>query len=192
MGRFLYSLPEDVGTWSDGMFHIHDTTPAAVVPTTRFILDHKHPEDRDRAAQLFERVATSGEPFSFYHRIVDCRGHTRRVVTVGSGVLDERGHVSQVRGFLIDLTAQIGDDVADAVAASAGHRAAIEQAKGVVMAVYGIDSAAAFALLRWHSQTHNTKVSQLAERLDVAVSRGAASDARTRNRVDKVFSDVTR
>jgi AmiR/NasT family two-component response regulator len=45
------------------------------------------------------------------------------------------------------------------------HRAAIEQAKGVLMVVYDIDADAAFDLLIWRSQLTNINPHRLAERL---------------------------
>ena len=44
-------------------------------------------------------------------------------------------------------------------------RAVIEQAKGVLMAVYCIDAQAAFDLLRWGSQYTNTELRVMAEQL---------------------------
>lgn len=45
------------------------------------------------------------------------------------------------------------------------HRAVIEQAKGMLMLVYGLDAGAAFDLLKWRSQKSNTKLRTLAEQL---------------------------
>ena len=45
------------------------------------------------------------------------------------------------------------------------HRAIIEQAKGMLMFVYGIDADGAFEVLRGLSQQHNVKVRLLAERI---------------------------
>jgi hypothetical protein len=45
------------------------------------------------------------------------------------------------------------------------RRAVIEQTKGMLMVIYGIDADAAFELLRWQSQQHNVKVGLLAERI---------------------------
>jgi AmiR/NasT family two-component response regulator len=44
-------------------------------------------------------------------------------------------------------------------------RAVIEQAKGVLMAVYSIDAQAAFDLLSWGSQYTNTELRAMAEQL---------------------------
>jgi hypothetical protein len=59
------------------------------------------------------------------------------------------------------------------------HRAVIEQAKGMLMFVYGIDSDAAFEVLRTQSQRHNVKLRLLAEQLvndllELSASRGPA------------------
>lgn len=45
------------------------------------------------------------------------------------------------------------------------RRAIIEQAKGMIMFVYGIDAEDAFAVLRKQSQDHNVKIRLLAEQV---------------------------
>jgi hypothetical protein len=57
--------------------------------------------------------------------------------------------------------------VSDAVAEIAARRAIIEQAKGMLMLVYGITSDAAFSLLKWRSQETNTKLRAIAEQMVV-------------------------
>jgi hypothetical protein len=47
----------------------------------------------------------------------------------------------------------------------ARRRAVIDQVKGVLMFVYGIDADAAFGLLQWQSQQHNVKLRLLAEQV---------------------------
>jgi hypothetical protein len=44
-------------------------------------------------------------------------------------------------------------------------RASIEQAKGMLMLIYGMDAPAAFDLLRWLSQEANVKLRPLAEQI---------------------------
>ena len=57
------------------------------------------------------------------------------------------------------------DRVGAEVEKIAASRAVIEQAKGMLRVVYGIEDDAAFELLRWRSQTANVKLRQLAERI---------------------------
>lgn len=58
------------------------------------------------------------------------------------------------------------DDLITAkVAEITERRAVIEQAKGMLMLVYGLDAGAAFDLLKWRSQKDNIKLRRLAEQL---------------------------
>ena len=55
--------------------------------------------------------------------------------------------------------------ISEAVRDIAEQRAHIEQAKGMLMFIYGLDEHAAFDLLRWQSQQHNVKLRLLAEQV---------------------------
>lgn len=68
----------------------------------------------------------------------------------------------------------------DAVRGVVEHRAAIEQATGVLMFVYGVDDTAAFALLRGISQRGNVKVNRLAHQLICTVTANRASPLASR------------
>jgi AmiR/NasT family two-component response regulator len=52
----------------------------------------------------------------------------------------------------------------------AENRAVIEQAKGVLMAAYGINAVRAFEILVWRSQETNIKLRELALRFMAAIS----------------------
>ncbi len=67
------------------------------------------------------------------------------------------------------------------------HREVIEQAKGMLMFMHGIDADQAFDLLRWRSQETNTKLHALAERL-VADLSGLGQDRRpNKAEFDQIF-----
>jgi hypothetical protein len=55
--------------------------------------------------------------------------------------------------------------ITDAISQVAARRAVIEQAKGMLMFIYGIDAEAAFGFMRWQSQQHNVKLRLLAEQI---------------------------
>jgi len=195
VGQYTYHVGTDTWTWTDEVYEIHGRTPQQIAPSIQLLLDHKHPEDEGHAAEVIAKAQLDGEPFSCYHRIIDAHGDTRNVVVAGEGVLDEAGHVVELRGFFIDLTQDIADQAAEtakeAVVASAEHRAAIEQAKGALMITYGLDKRAAFALLRWWSMSRNIKLHELAERLMHAARSGIASDSETRHVVDVMLDDLS-
>ena len=65
-------------------------------------------------------------------------------------------------------------------------RATIEQAKGALMLVYGLDAEAAFSLLSWQSQRSNIKLRDLAERLVAVVGGDAYASAAIRQRLDEI------
>jgi hypothetical protein len=63
--------------------------------------------------------------------------------------------------------------ISDAVQAIIGQRALIEQAKGMLMFIYGIDADAAFEVLRQQSQQHNVKLRLIAEQLSKDLIEGS-------------------
>ncbi|BBX48913.1 hypothetical protein GCM10009641_00410 [Mycobacterium cookii] len=57
------------------------------------------------------------------------------------------------------------DQITAKVAEITEHRAVIEQAKGMLMLIYGLDAVSAFDLLKWRSQKSNIKLRRLAQEL---------------------------
>jgi predicted nucleic acid-binding protein len=55
--------------------------------------------------------------------------------------------------------------ITTAVAEIVERRGVLEQAKGMLMFIYGLNADAAFALLKWLSQENNIKVRTIAERI---------------------------
>ncbi|MCH8614277.1 ANTAR domain-containing protein [Arsenicicoccus dermatophilus] len=160
--------PEQL-TWhlTPEVYHLHgvdpgtSADPAAVLDAGRL----------DSDGDLVERAARGlRERGAFAHRRVLVRGDEQvAVLAVGVGELDEEGRITRVRGAFVDLVATLHEAVAAAVTAQLQEvvdaRAAIEQAKGVLMAGYGLDADAAFALLGAYSQRTNTRVRVLATRV---------------------------
>ena len=64
-------------------------------------------------------------------------------------------------------TSEFGSEqrITEALAAITARRAVIEQAKGMLMLVYGVDADAAFDVLRKQSQDHNVKLNLVAEQV---------------------------
>ena len=169
VARFHFDAVEDTWWWSPAMYALHGFSPGEVVPTTALLMSHKHADDRARTDSLHRAVLQTGEPFCCRHRIIDAAGKVRLVLTLAEAACDENGTVVSVQGYFIDMTDSfhraVEVEAHAAVTRAAETRAVIEQAKGILIGVYGIAPDAAFGLLRWHSQQTNTKIRVLADAL---------------------------
>lgn len=194
-GRFSYDVASATWEWDEEVFRIHGLQPGSITPTTDYMLSCKHPEDRARVAEVLARATATGEVFSVSYRLTGADGVERRVVLVCEGGMCENGAVTSIGGYYIDLTTDFQEEgqalATEAVAASAEHRATIEQAKGSLMLAYGLDAAQAFAMLKWWSSSRNVKIRELAERLVEIARSGEASDTSVRNGFDALLHDLT-
>lgn len=155
--------------WSDEVARMHGYEPGAVVPTTELVLSHKHPGDRAHVQEVLDRALHSGGSFSSRHRFVDTGGAVHEVIVAADRMLDETGAVVGTAGYYIDLNPALDEarkEVLDEVLPNLVEaRAVIEQAKGVLMAIYRIDADQAFGVLQWRSKDTNTKLRELAQQL---------------------------
>jgi hypothetical protein len=169
VGWFRFYFADQRWEWSEQVQRLHGYEPGTVTPTTELVLAHKHPEDRGQVAKTIDEMLHSHRAFSTRHRILDTGGVVHQVVVVGDQLTDERGAVIGTHGYYVDITPtsdRAHEDLITArVAEITQHRAVIEQAKGMLMLVYGLDDDAAFGLLKWLSQHGNVKLRQLARKV---------------------------
>ena len=148
---------------------MHGYQPGEIEPTTEVLLAHKHPDDRDNVAEAITRSTEHGEPFSSRHRFIDTNGTEHTVMVVADRILDADARPVGTAGFYIDLSDAIADAERETVEQRlpeiVASRAVIEQAKGVLMCMYRINSAQAFKVLTWRSQETNITLRALAEPL---------------------------
>jgi hypothetical protein len=129
------------------------------------VLAHKHPDDYRQIADTLELIRQTRQAFSSRHRIIDTQGRVHHVVVVGDLLREVDGTVMGTHGHYVDVTPseqERQDEVTAAVTIIAEARADIEQAKGMLMLIYGMDEASAFELLKWRSQETNIKLRLLA------------------------------
>jgi PAS domain S-box-containing protein len=169
VGRFRFFLHGQRWEWSDAVAGMHGYEPGTVQPTTELLLQHKHPEDRVQVAAVLDLVLR-GKPFSSRHRIIDTAGHTHWVVVVGDLMRDDGGAVIGTSGFYVDVTEALQAQITAVVSDYSESRAHIEQAKGVLMAAYGLPAQRAFDILVWRSQETNTKLRDFAAEFLAAIS----------------------
>jgi len=192
VGAFRFYFDDQRWEWSEQVQRMHGYQPGTVTPTTELVLSHKHPDDRDQIAQTIDTIRRTGQPLSSRHRIVDTTGKVRSVVVVGDQLHDERGRIVGTQGFYIDTTPderEQQDLLTAQLAAISENRAVIEQAKGVLMAVYGITADRAFEILVWRSQETNLKLRELALRFMAALG-GSHLSPESRSHVDHTLLTV--
>jgi PAS domain S-box-containing protein len=168
VGWFRYYFDDDRWEWSPQVEKMHGYLPGSVTPTTEMVLSHKHPDDYRQIADTLALIRQTRQAFSTRHRIIDVEGRLHHVVVVGDLLRGDDGTVTGTHGYYIDISPSEQarqDQVTAAVTRIAEDRAGIEQAKGMLMLIYGIDELAAFQLLKWRSQETNVKLRILAEQI---------------------------
>lgn len=167
VGWFRFYFEDQRWEWSDQVQRMHGYQPGTVTPTTELVLAHKHPADRVHVATGIDDMIKNRQAFSTRHRIIDTRGGIHHVVVVGDHFCDDAGEVIGTHGFYIDVTPTASRSqekvITAKVAAIAERRSAIDQTKGMLMLIYGVDEAAAFNMLKLLSQVRNTKLAPLAQ-----------------------------
>ena len=155
VGAFRFWFVGQRWEWSDELARMHGYEPGTVEPTTELLLSHKHPDDRGHVQDMLDRALLSKGSFSSRHRFVDTSGTVHDAIVVADRMSDETGAVVGTAGYYLDLTAtfvetrQVALD--EALPDLFEARAVIEQAKGLLMAIYRVSPEQAFGVLRWRS-----------------------------------------
>ena len=171
---------------------MHGYEPGEVQPTTELVLSHKHPDDLARVNALLKQ---SSAPFSSRHRIRTTTGETRRVVVVGDAVTDPEGRIVATQGYYVDVTeafnADLQQELGDELQVIVAHRAVIEQAKGMLMAIYELDAQSAFGVMTRLSQHFNVKLHDLAAKLVADLPSILQSSLTARTPMDHYLMTLT-
>ena len=190
VGWFRFYFTDQRWEWSEQVQRMHGYEPGTVTPTTELVLAHKHPDDRGQVAATIDQILNTHEAFSTRHRIIDTGGHVRHIVVVGDHLYDDQGAVIGTHGFYVDVSPlperEREDLVTARLAEIADQRASIEQAKGMLMLIYGVGDGAAFNLLKWLSQEANVKLRLLAEQI-CADFRSAGPSLTSRSEFDHLL-----
>ena len=194
VGTFRFWFVGERWEWSDELARMHGYEPGTVEPTTELLLSHKHPDDRRHVQDLLDRALMSNSSFSGRHRFIDTGGKVHDAMVLADRIYDDTGAVVGTAGYYVDLTAtfvetrQVALD--EALPDLFEARAVIEQAKGILMAVYRVSPEQAFGVLRWRSQETNTKLRSLAKQLIAEVSNLPAPSADVQSAFDHLLLTV--
>jgi hypothetical protein len=194
VGTFRFWFQDQRWEWSDELCRMYGYEPGSVVPTTELVLSHKHLDDRDDVEDLLDRARHSDGSFSSRHRLFDTAGHEHSVVVVAERMLDETEAVVGASGYYIDLTEALvqsrRDMLDDVLPKLFEARSVIEQAKGALRLVYGMNDEQAFRLLQWRSQESNTKLRALATQLVAELETVTSVTSALRTEFDHLIMTV--
>ena len=172
-GRYRYDLRSGRWWWSPEMFALHGLPAGSPQPDTETYLAHQHAEDRARLLTAMSAACATGRDFALETRIIRSDGQERDVVLVGECRTDDNGVVTAVEGLAIDITechppgspaerAQALQAEVGQLRAAMASRAAIEQAKGILMLLTSCSDQVAFDLLAHISSHTHRKVRDIA------------------------------
>jgi ANTAR domain/PAS fold len=194
VGAFRFWFVGHRWEWSDEVARMHGYEPGSVVPTTELLLSHKHPDDRAHVQDLLDHALHSKGSFSSRHRFIDTTGNVHDAIVVADRMSDETGAVVGTAGYYIDLTDTFCETRQEALDEALPDlfdaRAVIEQAKGVLMAMYRVSADQAFGVLRWRSQETNVKLRALAKQLVAEVATQAHLSAEAQSEFDHLLLTV--
>ncbi|MFD2024523.1 PAS and ANTAR domain-containing protein [Promicromonospora aerolata] len=151
VGRYSVELASGTWWWSDEVYTMHGWRRDEVEPGLEALRSRKHPDDRSRVVRAAGEALRLGRPFACAHRIVDRSGRTRSVVVTGQGTQGPRSRSPELVGYVVDVT-PVQKEALDRRSDGVVHRAfvsqaMIEQVKGVIVAVRGVDEATATDVL---------------------------------------------
>jgi hypothetical protein len=173
-------------------------------PCAELLVRSLHPADRPRALDAIAGACTDGVPFSLRVRLGSRSGPGTPAVLVGEPVVDASGSVDALEGLLICLPEEADGDAASCAHGSADERvhaletevcqlrtamasrAAIEQAKGILMLLTSCGEQVAFDLLAHISSNCHRKVRDVA----VAIAESAAGRSSLPPDVRALIRDV--
>jgi PAS domain S-box-containing protein len=104
MGYCTLDLATREMTWSDGVWGIIGLDPHSEAPTVDTLIGRRHPDDREKAAQVLDDAIASGaEDYENSYRLLLPSGEVRHILTRGT-IHRERGVAVSVFGVLLDIS----------------------------------------------------------------------------------------
>ena len=143
VGWFRFYFEDQRWEWSEQVQRMHGYEPGTVTPHHRIGAGAQASRRSGEVAKTIDAMLLARRAFSTRHRILDTGGVVHQVVVVGDLLTDQQDVVIGTHGYYVDITPssdRVREDLITArVAEITEHRAVIEQAKGMLMLVYGLD-----------------------------------------------------
>jgi hypothetical protein len=172
-GRFRGDLATDQWWWSPELHDLLGLPAGTVRPTLALLVSRVHADDRAALQTALATAAATGTPFASEHRVERGDGVPRALLLVCEPEVDPAGAVLALSGLAVDVTDGRPAPAADRVLhdlqaeveqlrSAMASRAAIEQAKGILMVLMGCGDQVAFDLLAHISSHTHRKVRDVA------------------------------
>ncbi|GAA1855167.1 PAS and ANTAR domain-containing protein [Myceligenerans crystallogenes] len=176
VGRYRVELSSGHWWWSDELYAMHGWDRREVEPGLQVLRSRKHPDDRVRTVRAVGEALRAGRSFACGHRIVRKDGTTRSLIVVGQGRRGVPAGGPEVVGYVVDITPvqkqALERRAAWVVSQAFVSRAVVEQAKGVVAVVRGIDDDAAEQVLHDAARSVGVPLHVAAEQVNHALRTG--------------------
>ncbi len=114
IGSWEWDVVTNQLSWSAEQYRIMGFDPEAGMPSRPAAQARIHPDDRERAMQLSQRSAETGEPYASDLRLVHPDGNERVIHSRGAVVRDATGRVERLIGTSQDITERVQADAARA------------------------------------------------------------------------------
>jgi len=105
-GSWRFEVSSGATIVSPEMLRIFGVDPSDDAPSTDFLMNRFHPEDRARATESFERGLAEAKDFETDYRIVLPDGKIRHIHSIGHPVVKNSGELVEFIGTIIDVTEQ--------------------------------------------------------------------------------------
>lgn len=194
VGRYSVDLMTGRWWWSDEVTTMHGYEVGEVLPHPDLLRRHQHADERQRLVKEVLAALRSGRAFACSHRIVDAHGRTRDLLVTGQARRSRTTGSEQVVGYVVDVTPvgkqAVGQQVKRAIDAAYVSAASIERAKGVLMAVHGLDEDAAEAMLVQQAGATGAGLRQTSAQIMAQLAAGPGLGQDARETVDRTFDAV--
>jgi hypothetical protein len=196
-GRFRGDLATGQWWWSPELYALHGIPAGSVQPTVGLLLSHVLPEDRAVLRESLSAAGAAGTPFAREYRVLRMDGRTRTALLVCEPEADPTGAVTALAGLVVDMTegrvAPPADEhvrsletEVEQLRSAMASRAAIEQAKGILMLLMGCGDQVAFDLLAHISSHTHRKVREVA----VSIIESASGHSTLPDDVREILHDA--
>ena len=104
LGSWELTVGDEVGVWSEEMFHLHGLDPSAGARDLEGFLALVHPHDRQSISDLWAHVMEEGRSATVEYRTDPARGPMRVLFGSVDPVRDASGEIARFTGTVLDIT----------------------------------------------------------------------------------------